>query len=407
MAKEEISPVHGPSADARIHETQKAHAKQQLSNMVAVQVESQEDFKTIADQALFSPMRMQKKFEKLEDKVKRPTREEAGAKTEAKKEAGQVETSETEEIAQHYFERNPELQKKTLLILQQRIKNDDSADEILTKLQETFTDKSLADEAIDFLIDTARGREEMRNKLLMAKERFNAAYGREIRAGRNIASQAREFSRAGLGSPTALRDLYRDITSAPRDAHQLFEELTEKFEFSKMKNIIDFILHSLGADLKAKGSSISHAELQRLFSEARSMQAILGIFRFFYARMGLVKKEFERQDLVLPSRITFELLARLLMKLLQERYPSPDKVLKLAFILGIAEEVAAQIIIFTQYRDAMRHISPKFFKSERHRQDLLMTIMEALSDLEDEFEEEEEEGENPQPPKKKPKDTLE
>ncbi len=37
----------------------------------------------------------------------------------------------------------------------------------------------------------------------------------------------------------------------------------------------------------------------------------------------------------------------------------------------------------------MRHISPKLFKSERHRQDLMMTIMEALSDLEEEAEEEE------------------
>ena len=79
------------------------------------------------------------------------------------------------------------------------------------------------------------------------------------------------------------------------------------------------------------------------------------------------------------------------MKLLQERYPSPDKIIKLSFVLGISEEVAAQIVIFTQYRDALRHISPKLFKSERHRQDLLMTLIETLSDLEDELEDEEEE----------------
>jgi hypothetical protein len=79
------------------------------------------------------------------------------------------------------------------------------------------------------------------------------------------------------------------------------------------------------------------------------------------------------------------------MKLLQERYPSPDKILKIAFALGIAEELAAQVVIFTQYRDAMRHVSPKLFKSERHRQEMLMALMETLSDIEDELNDEEEE----------------
>ena len=105
----------------------------------------------------------------------------------------------------------------------------------------------------------------------------------------------------------------------------------------------------------------------------------------------MIKGLFDQNDLDMPSRINFEALAQLLMKLLEERYPSSDSILKQAFILGIAEELAAQVIIFTQYRDAMRHISPKLFKSERHRQELLMTLIETLSDIEDEIEKQEEE----------------
>ena len=105
--------------------------------------------------------------------------------------------------------------------------------------------------------------------------------------------------------------------------------------------------------------------------------------------MKMIKKLFDQKDLTLPSRINFESLARLLMKLLEERYPSPDKVLKFSFSLGIAEEFAAQVIIYTQYRDAMRNISPKLFKSERHRQEVLMALIETLSDLEDAIDEEE------------------
>ena len=227
----------------------------------------------------------------------------------------------------------------------------------------------------------------------LAKEQVSNLYSREIKAGKNIALDAREFSRQGLGSPTALRDMYRDVTGNPRAPVTLFDELTKTFTFDKMKTVIDFLLHALGSDLKAKGPSISRPELQRLFSEARTLQGILSIFRFFLARMRVIQGSFSRAQLALPNRLTYELLARQFIKLLEERYPSPEKVLLLGMQLGISEEVLAQIIIFTQFRDATRHVSPKFFKSEQHRQDVLSSILDALSDLEDQLEEEEEEEE--------------
>lgn len=390
MSDEEIQKISGVSQDARIHESQKAEAKQRLARMEARQVGSQENMQEAAELMSFNPMAMKKKFETLNKKNERPPESQKPTKSEEQKSAEAGETAAIEEIAEDYYQRNPELQKKTLMSLQQQMKPDDNHEKILEKLQKTYTDKALADEAIDFLIETAETKEELKQKFIKAKEDFNAQFGREIQAGRNIGAQAREFSQKGLGSPTALRDLYREITGNPRTPHKLFEELVEKFKFSDMKNIIDFILHSLGTDMKAKGPSISRAELQRLFGEARTMQAILGVFRFFFSRMKMIKGQFDRYDLTMPSRINFEVLSRLLMKLIEERYPTPDKILKQAFVLGIAEELAAQVIIYTQYRDAMRHLSPKLFKSERHRQEVLMALMETLSDLEDEIGEDEE-----------------
>ena len=415
MFYDDISPIQSVSADTRLHEAQKAHAKEQLTERVGRQVETAEDFQSLADQALFTPTRMKKNFEKLDDRMKRSAKEEKAKKSEKKAPVDSIKNELLLKVAQKYQQNNPELQEKTLMLLQQQVQDKDDTDTILKTVKEFYADESLADEAIDFLIEVGELKKRKNKTLIEAKEKFNATYGREIKAGRNIANQIRIFStKAGMGSPTALRNLYRDITGKPRSPNQLYEELSQKFKFSNMKNIIDFILHSLGSDMKAKGPSISRAELQRLFSEARSMQAILGVFRFFFSRTKLIQGQFKRFDLVLPSKIHFEMLGRLLMKLLEERYPSPDKVIKLAFVLGISEEIAAQIIIFTQYRDALRHISPKLFKSERHRQDLLMTLIEALSDLEDEMEEEEEEEEdkeeeekNPTSPQKKIKDTME
>lgn len=391
MAEDEVTKISGVSQDARIHEAQKAEAKQKLARMDARQVGSQANMEEAGELMSFNPLAMKKKFETLNKKAEKPPEGQKTLKSEEEKAADAGESSAVEEIAEDYYQRNPELQKKTLTNLQQEMKPDDSHEQILEKLQKTYADKALADEAIDFLIETAETKEELKQKYIQAKETFNAQYGREIQAGRNIGAQARAFSEKGLGSPTALRDLYREITGNPRSPHKLFEELVEKFKFSDMKNIIDFILHSLGTDMKAKGPSISKGELQRLFGEARNMQAILGVFRFFFGRMKMIKRQFDRFDLSMPSRINFEALARLLMKLIEERYPTPDKILKQSFTLGIAEELAAQVIIYTQYRDAMRHISPKLFKSERHRQEVLMALMETLSDLEDELNEEDEE----------------
>ncbi|MEM8727225.1 MAG: type III secretion system gatekeeper subunit SctW [Chlamydiota bacterium] len=394
MVKDEVSKISGLSQDARIRNAQKAEAKQKLARMVARQVGSEANIEEASELMSFNPLAMKRKFETLNKKGERAPEGQKSLKSEEEKEADGGENSTVEEIAEDYHQRNPELQQKTLTNLRQEMNPDDTHEQILEKLQKTYTDKALADEAIDFLIETAETKEGLKEKYIQAKETFNAQYGREIQAGRNIGAEARAFSDKGLGSPTALRNLYREITTNPRSPHQLFDELVEKFKFSDMKNIIDFILHSLGTDMKAKGPSISKGELQRLFGEARNMQAILGVFRFFFGRMQLIKRQFDRFDLSLPSRVNFEALARLLMKLIEERYPTPDKVLKQAFTLGIAEELAAQVIVYTQYRDAMRHISPKLFKSERHRQEVLIILMETLSDLEDELNEEDEEDED-------------
>ncbi|MBI5273611.1 MAG: hypothetical protein HY860_00980 [Chlamydiales bacterium] len=312
-----------------------------------------------------------------------------------------------EDAAKKFNKNNPELNAKALVIIRSLIKEGDSSEDILRKIQSTYADHYLTDDTLDFLVETAIPGSEHYETLKKTKERFNTLFEREIKAGRNIAQESRNFSQIGLGTPTGLRDLYRDITGNPREPVVLFGELIKTFDFEKLKQVIDFILHSLGSDMKAKGPSISIGELQNLFGSARTMQAILGVFRFFQSRMNLIGGAFQRSDLELPSRLTFQLLSDQFMKLIAERYPSADKILKLASSLGISEEYLAQIIIFTQYRDALRNVSPKMFKSDRHRQDLLKTTLDALSELEDLLEEEEEEDEDSPPKKRKTQDTME
>ena len=142
-------------------------------------------------------------------------------------------------------------------------------------------------------------------------------------------------------------------------------------------------------DLKSKGPSIQQAELMRLMTETRNLQSILWVYMFFKGRMGLLKSLFGQHELAMSEGLSFEQLAKQFIKLVEERYPSVMKLLKQAEKLGLLDDIE-KIIVLMQYRDAIRGLSPRLYKSLRHRQDLLLVILETLEELEERQEEEEE-----------------
>jgi type III secretion protein W len=119
--------------------------------------------------------------------------------------------------------------------------------------------------------------------------------------------------------------------------------------------------------------------------------------------MQLIMSAFARGGMSIPIRLTFELLAKQFMKYLQERYPSVDKALQLALQMGLAEELEAELIVYTQLRDAVRQVAPKLFRSEQHRQDVLMSFIETLEELEERKEEGEEKEEDKEKKEKEKK----
>jgi type III secretion protein W len=384
-----MSDDHIVSQGVQRSQQQKNIQQQQAARMneyAIAQEAATEGFQEWGDLNAWNPMALARNFQTLEKRAREKGRSDEAKQERADEEQEITAVEELQAISEQYQRKNPELQARTLLSLRVRITIRDSVEDIIRKLRDAYTDLALVDEALDFLLETADPA--MRNLLEQAKAELNRLYAREIRSGRNISSQARNFSSQGLGSPTALRDLYRNITGVQRDANTLFQELSNQFPFEKMKVVIDFVLHSLGADIKSKGPSIPREELQKYLTETRNMQAILGVYRYFFSRMRLIASSFDRQGLMLPSHINFETLSRLFMRFIQERYPSVDKALLLSQQLGITGEELAQLIIYLQYRDAMRQVAPRLFRDERHRQELLMCFMETLEDLEEKLEEE-------------------
>ncbi len=387
-----VSRIEGTSsAAAKQAQIQRAKAQGQVEGLALIQSEAEDHSTEMTENALFNPFVQLRKAETLDQRLKKHESKNSSQTEESNPEIVQVDA--VSETAQEFQNRNQEMQKRALLGLKKAILEGDSPEQILEKILLSYPDHYLADEAFEFLAQTTDPNTKIGMNMRKAREILNEQFGREVKAGRNINNEAKEFSKQGLGTAGTLRDLYRDITGNPREPLTLFEELSEAFTFDKMKTVLQFMLHSLGSDLKSKGPSISPGELQRLFTEIRSMQAILGVYRFFFQRMNLIAGQFERENLSLPKRLTFDLIAKIFVQLISERYPSPEKILRFGAMLGLSEEVLAQIIIYTQFRDAMRGVSPRLFKSDKHRQDLLMVLIDTISELDDALEEDDEEDE--------------
>lgn len=91
---------------------------------------------------------------------------------------------------------------------------------------------------------------------------------------------------------------------------------------------------------------------------------------------------------MIPRELNFESMAQAFMSLVEERYPTADKVLAFAKKLGIENDIRAQIIVFSQFRDAVRAVArDQIYRSVQHRDEVLGAIIEALEELEDQLEE--------------------
>lgn len=299
---------------------------------------------------------------------------------------------ELKETASRFQQRSRgELDSKLLLLLREYIQDKDSPEEILQKLQEMFAeaDPALLDEALDFLLETTQG--ELQDKVKQAKELLQQRFPREVKAGRNIESAAAQAADEGLGSPSELRGLYKDVTERLRDAPTLFDELSKKFPYEELKKVIKFLFTSLGGDLRSSGPSIPRGLLHNLVNEARALQAILGVYAFFKGRMGLMGKMFQQDGIPMPSQLGFEEMAKQFMALVGDRYPSEEKLLNTAQRLGVDKWIRAKIIVLMQLRDAIREVArERIYRSLQDRDKLYEAIILTLENLEDELQELEE-----------------
>lgn len=403
-----IRTVTGAQPVSPASKTQNAQAAQATYAQLMVQQDETMEKLTQVPQNNFNPALLNRTARPLRERIPTRGKEEAEAtKTEetAEEESVVIGVEKIDELAETYHREHEELDKNELQLLRGKISKKDTPQEILDKVLDSFPDVSIADEALNYLIDTSSP--DLAETVKEAKELLNQKYSREVKAGKNIAVEVKDAATEGLGTHNELRDLYREITGNPRPPATLFEELAEKYTYSELRGVIKFLLHALGADLKAKGPSIAKGELFILFKEVRTLQAILGIYLFFMSRSPLLDAEFLRMGLSKPLSLNFEALAKLFVKLIQDRFPSAEKALMLLTQFNLSKYIPAQIMILQQMRDAINNISKNLYRNDQHKKDVQASLLTCLSDLEDlleEAEEQEEEAEEERRRKKRQKE---
>lgn len=373
----------GDSKSRATIDAMQAVGREEKLELTAEQISAQKSAQASNEETAFVP-RTQRETKTLKSRSSKVTN-----LAKMKREKGMIPIQRIKESAQQYERRNPELKAQILTLLRERIKPGATKNDIMRIIKEFYIDVTLMDEVMEFLMDTTEGA--LYQTVKESKDELSETMGREIAAGRNISTVAREAAEKGLGTPTSLRDMYRDITGNPREPTSLFEELSSKYAYKELSKVIKFLFHSLGSDMKAKGPSIARGELYRLMTETRTLQAILGVYRFFSGRMPLVRKMMAKEGLEVPKELNFETLAKEFIGLVNERYPNGDRVKERAVRLGIEDWIIAKIIAFSQFRDSVREVAMlKIYRSLQHRDDLFSAILEALEELEDALEEEEE-----------------
>ena len=100
-----------------------------------------------------------------------------------KREQNYMENMWDDNLANEFNDKNPELNQRSLLLLRSMISDSDTPEEILEKVLNFYSDYSLADDALDFLLQTTTG--DLASKVQQAKDNLNEDFGREVVAGKN------------------------------------------------------------------------------------------------------------------------------------------------------------------------------------------------------------------------------
>ncbi len=289
-----------------------------------------------------------------------------------------------------------------------------------------FGDPVSVDDFLNVLLEVAEPTPDLRSVITTVKTEHLKHFGNEIAEKRKafeevntavaemIAAGTQQI-REGKPPPTTLKEFYQQIREQSWESPaELFNKLFSDYKgvYKNIRAISGYLLNRLGMELRVhkeasqddktlrflQGDPQEYARLRDTITTIRQLQAVLGVFSFFQGREKHIAKAFERNGLPVPPSLTFEQMSKEFVKLVQERYPSGQKVLDSAEKLGPFTQakygdvgrIVAKIISVNQFRDAVRQVSKTLYDKApdvqvEKQQQLLRSIIEASDNLEEMF----------------------
>jgi type III secretion protein W len=366
--------------------SQQAQTAKGAAQANVVQEEMQQSMQTFMDQTAVNFMQILRQsgrtLDDRQNNAKRLSRSDTqDTKPEDESDVVQIEVEQIEEVA-NYLENKEQInQQRSLRSIKDQITKFDSEEDIIQKVLENFQDPINAEAALEYLLRVVP--DELKEKVANAQKTFRKRFEKKLKASKNILQESLEFEKEGLGDAKELRDFYSDLTQDSKPPLEMFEELLKKFTYEKMKTAINFWLHALGADLNKKGSSIEKGELHKLIQEAKSFQAILGVYRFFAHKQRELIITLARNDQNATEEMNYQSLAKLFVRFLQEKYPSPEKVLFMKHDLHIESQLLAQEAVFNIMCSAIKNVSPKLYRNQKHQDEVMTCFLTALEAIDE------------------------
>ena len=342
------------------------------------------------------------------------------------------------------FEESNNVKLEQLLKLVGKCKSKEELQEVLKNFfqpasYETITDKNdkrvevlrfgdpvSVDDFLNILLEVTEPTPELANIISAVRKEHLQHFGLEIQEKRKIYEEVNtavtemvaagtQQIREGKPPPKTLQEFYQQIREQSWESPaELFNKLFSDYKgvFKNIRAISGYILNQLGMELRVhkesdpnaktlrflQGDPQEYARLRDTITTIRQLQSVLGVFRFFKDRENHIQKSFDRNGLSVPPSLTFEQMSKEFVKLIQERYPSGQKVLDSAEKLGPFTEskygpvgkIIAKIISVNQFRDAVRQVSRTLYDRSPELQvekqgQLLSAIVDASDNLEEEF----------------------
>lgn len=229
--------------------------------------------------------------------------------------------------AKEFNKSHPELEEKDLKGLYGVLKDNETPESLLQKIQAKFTNKSQASNVLTFLLNTLKPNDPLRKVILEAKTQFDAApeNREEIEKGHAITGVARELATKGHGEAKKLDALLTNIVAEQSEPANLCQQLSEHCRSSEteLQKLLQDLMKIANPALRKPNEG---AYLGALCTEIRTLQSILGVFTAMKNSMSTIKSSFKQAEIPMPAHITVPHLFKHFMEMVKDSRPSPSKI---------------------------------------------------------------------------------